>query len=66
MLQNSIYSVISLRVVLQFYGDDNKSELAADSLCITAEQLKDKNIIDNIILEPLGGAHRDHQATIKM
>tara|TARA_Y100001936_G_scaffold254138_1_gene325515 strand:+ start:68 stop:1009 length:942 start_codon:yes stop_codon:yes gene_type:complete len=66
MLQNSIYSVISPEGCASIlWRDDNKSELAADSLCITAEQLKDKNIIDNIILEPLGGAHRDHQATIK-
>tara|TARA_A100001037_G_scaffold274569_1_gene272428 strand:+ start:100 stop:1041 length:942 start_codon:yes stop_codon:yes gene_type:complete len=65
MLQNSIYSVISPEGCASIlWRDDNKSELAADSLCITAEQLKDKNIIDNIILEPLGGAHRDHQATI--
>ena len=41
------------------------TELAADSLCITAETLKDKKIIEEIISEPIGGAHRDHLTTIK-
>ena len=66
MLQNSIYSVISPEGCASIlWRDDKKSELAADSLCITAEQLKNKNIIDDIVLEPLGGAHRDHKITLK-
>ncbi len=66
MLQNSIYSVISPEGCASIlWRDDSKSELAADSLCITAEELKKRNIIESVINEPLGGAHRDHQTIIK-
>ena len=66
MLQNSIYSVISPEGCASIlWRDNDKSELAADSLSITAEALKDKKIIEEIISEPVGGAHRDHKTTIK-
>jgi len=66
MLQNSIYSVISPEGCASIlWRDDNKAKLAADALSITAEMLKNRNIIDSIIEEPLGGAHRDHKLTIK-
>jgi len=66
MLQNSIYSVISPEGCASIlWRDNNKAELAADSLSITAEALKDKKIIEEIISEPVGGAHRDHKTTIK-
>jgi len=66
MLQNSIYSVISPEGCASIlWRDNDKSELAADSLSITAEALKDKNIIEEIISEPIGGAHRDHKTTIR-
>lgn len=39
-----------------------KAELAADALCITASKLLDFKLIDTIIPEPSGGAHRDYGA----
>ena len=66
MLQNAIYSVISPEGCASILWRDNKkAELAADSLGITAQFLKEKGIIEEIISEPIGGAHRDHALSIK-
>ena len=66
MLQNAIYSVISPEGCASIlWRDNNKAELAADSLGITAKFLKEKGIIEKIISEPIGGAHRDHILSIK-
>ena len=66
MLQNAIYSVISPEGCASILWRDNgKAELAADSLGITAKILKENNIIEEIINEPIGGAHRDHSLSIK-
>ena len=66
MLQNAIYSVISPEGCASILRRDNsKAELAADSLGITAKILKENNIIEEIINEPIGGAHRDHSLSIK-
>ena len=66
MLQNAIYSVISPEGCASIlWRDNNKAELAADSLGITASFLKEKGIIDDVINEPIGGAHRDHNLSIK-
>ena len=66
MLQNAIYSVISPEGCASIlWRDNNKAELAADSLGITANFLKEKGIIDDVINEPIGGAHRDHNLSIK-
>ena len=66
MLQNSIYSVISPEGCASIlWRDNNKAELAAESLGITAKFLKSKGIVDTIISEPKGGAHRDHSLTIR-
>ena len=63
MLQNSIYSVISPEGCASIlWKDAKKAEQAADALCITATKLVDFNLVDVIIPEPLGGAHRDHNA----
>ena len=65
MLQNSIYSVISPEGCASIlWRDNDKAELAAESLGITAKFLKSKGIVDTIISEPKGGAHRDHSFTI--
>ena len=65
MLQNSIYSVISPEGCASIlWRDNDKAELAAESLGITAKFLKSKGIVDTIISEPKGGAHRDHSLTI--
>jgi acetyl-CoA carboxylase carboxyl transferase subunit alpha len=63
MLQNSIYSVISPEGCASIlWKDAKKAELAADALCITASKLLDFKLIDTIIPEPSGGAHRDYGA----
>lgn len=66
MLQNAIYSVISPEGCASIlWRDNDKAELAADSLGITAQILKKNNIIEEVISEPIGGAHRDHNIIIK-
>ena len=63
MLQNSIYSVISPEGCASIlWKDAKKAELAADALCITASKLLEFELIDTIIPEPSGGAHRDYGA----
>ena len=66
MLQNAIYSVISPEGCASIlWRDNSKAELAANSLGITADILIKKGIIEEVIDEPIGGAHRDHILTIK-
>ena len=63
MLQNSIYSVISPEGCASIlWKDAKKAELAADALCITASKILEFKLIDTIIPEPSGGAHRDYGA----
>jgi len=60
MLEHSIYSVISPEgCAAILWGDASKSSTAAAALRMTAPELLKLNIIDDIIPEPLGGAHRD-------
>ncbi len=68
MLEHSVYSVISPEGCASIlWGDKNKTAQAADALCITANDLLKFKVIDEIIREPLGGAHRNHkQAAIRM
>ena len=68
MMEHSVYSVISpegCAAILWNKSEtaigQNEYEKAADALKITSSNLKDLGIIDEIIPEPLGGAHRDHQ-----
>lgn len=62
MLENSIYSVISPEgCAAILYKDASKAEEAAINLKISAQNLKNLGIIDDIIKEPLGGAHRDYE-----
>jgi acetyl-CoA carboxylase carboxyl transferase subunit alpha len=61
MLENSIYSVISpegCAAILWKDGEKGK-EVAAESLKLTASDLHRLGVIDEIVKEPLGGAHRD-------
>ena len=63
MLENSIYSVISPEGCASIlWKDAKKAEKAADALCITATKLLNFELIDTIIPEPSGGAHRDYVA----
>jgi acetyl-CoA carboxylase carboxyl transferase subunit alpha len=60
MLENSIYSVISPESGSSIlYRDASKAERMADSLKVTAKDLLAMKIIDEVIPEPPGGAHRD-------
>lgn len=71
MLEHSIYSVISpegCAAILWKKNSDVGVEdyaRAAEELKLTAQDLKDFGIIDDIIQEPLGGAHREPQETAK-
>src|SRR5579862_4900884 len=67
MLENSVYSVISPEGCASImWRDSTKSEMAADALKITARDLLDLKLIDQIIPEPEGGAHTDHPACAKL
>lgn len=60
MLENSTYSVISPEGAASIlWKDANQSEQAAESMKITAQDLKELDVVDEIISEPLGGAHRN-------
>ncbi|MCI6988110.1 MAG: acetyl-CoA carboxylase carboxyl transferase subunit alpha [Campylobacter sp.] len=60
MLQNSIFSVISPEgCAAILWNDPAKSEMATKSLKITASELKEYSLIDDVINEPKMGAHRD-------
>ena len=63
MLENSIYSVISPEGCASIlWRDPSKSLQAADAMKLTAKDLLELGIIDEVIKEPLGGAHRDADA----
>jgi acetyl-CoA carboxylase carboxyl transferase subunit alpha len=63
MLENAIYSVISPEgCAAILWRDGNKGPLAAEAMRITAADLLKLKVIDEIIPEPMGGAHRDYQA----
>ena len=63
MLENSIYSVISPEGRASIlWRDTSKSLQAAEAMKLTAKDLLKLGVIDEIISEPLGGAHRDAEA----
>jgi len=65
MLQYATYSVISPEGCASIlWKSASKAEEAADTLAITATRLKALGLVDKIINEPLGGAHRDYEATM--
>ena len=60
MMENSIYSVITPEgCAAILWKDASKAEQAAEALKLTAPDLLELKVIDEIIPEPLGGAHRD-------
>lgn len=60
MLENAIYSVISPEGFASIiYKDPTKASAAADMLKLTAQDLLELKVIDKIIKEPLGGAHKN-------
>jgi acetyl-CoA carboxylase carboxyl transferase subunit alpha len=63
MLQYGIYSVISPEGCASIlWKNPEKAEAAAEALGITAERLRKLGLVDEVIPEPLGGAHRNIQA----
>jgi len=66
MLEYSIYAVISPEgCAAILWSDGTKGAQAAEALKLTAPDLKELDVIDEIIKEPLGGAHRDHETMAK-
>ena len=62
MLQFSVYSVISPEGCASIlWKSADKKELAADAMNITADRLSKLGLVDEVIKEPLGAAHRDPQ-----
>jgi len=65
MLQYATYSVISPEGCASIlWKSADKAPEAAEIMGITAERLKAMNLIDSIVEEPVGGAHRDYQNTM--
>lgn len=61
MMENAIYSVISPEgAAAILYRDASRAPEVAESLKITAADLKRLDVVDGIVPEPEGGAHRDH------
>lgn len=66
MLQYSTYSVISPEGCASIlWKDAGRASEAANALALTADRLKDLKLIDEIVLEPMGGAHRDPELMAK-
>lgn len=60
MMENSIYSVITPEgCAAILWKDSSKAEQAAEALKLTAQDLLEFKVVDELIPEPLGGAHRD-------
>ena len=65
MLEHSIYSVISPEGCASIlWKDAEKMREAAEALRLTAQDLSELGVIDRIVKEPVGGAHRDRAAAI--
>lgn len=63
MMENAVYSVISPEGCASImWRDASKKEMAAQALRITAPDMKELGVIDEIVPEPDGGAHLDHDA----
>ena len=66
MLEHSIYSVISPEGCASIlWKNSDKMREAADALQLTAQHLKKIGVVDKVIKEPLGGAHRDKKKALE-
>ena len=66
-MENAIYSVISPEGCASImWRDSVKKELAAEALRITAPDLMELGCVDEIVPEPPGGAHTDHDAAARL
>ncbi len=67
MMENTWYSVISPEGCAAILWRDNaKADQAAEAMRVTAEDLKEMKILDRIIPEPLGGAHRSYDGAAEI
>lgn len=67
MLEHAVYSVISPEGCASIlWRTSEKAADAAQAMKVTAQDLKRINVIDRIVKEPVGGAHRDPQAAARM
>jgi acetyl-CoA carboxylase carboxyl transferase subunit alpha len=67
MMDNAIYSVISPEGCASImWRDSSKRDVAAEAMKITAKDLSKLGIIDDVVPEPAGGAHNDHEAAAKL
>jgi acetyl-CoA carboxylase carboxyl transferase subunit alpha len=67
ILENSFYSVISPEgCAAILWRDSSKAETAAEAMKITAKDLMELGIVDEIVPEPEGGAHTDHEGTARL
>jgi acetyl-CoA carboxylase carboxyl transferase subunit alpha len=66
MLENAVYSVISPEGCASImWRDSTKAEIAAEALRITARDLLEMKLVDEIVPEPEGGAHLDPESTAR-
>ncbi|MDI3328581.1 MAG: acetyl-CoA carboxylase carboxyltransferase subunit alpha [Alicyclobacillaceae bacterium] len=66
MLEHAVYSVISVEgAAALLWKDASQAPRAAESMRITAQDLLDLEVIDGVIPEPLGGAHKDPETVIR-
>ncbi|WP_257929279.1 acetyl-CoA carboxylase, carboxyltransferase, alpha subunit [Campylobacter lari] len=66
MMKNSVFSVISPEgCAAILWNDPSKSEAATKAMKVTADDLKAQGLIDDVIEEPISGAHRDKENAIK-
>jgi len=67
MLENAVYSVITVEGCAAILWKDGKSpemrEKAASALRLTAQDLVELRVVDEVVPEPIGGAHSDHATT---
>jgi acetyl-CoA carboxylase carboxyl transferase subunit alpha len=67
ILENGFYSVISPEGCASIiWRDSTKAETAAEAMKITATDLKELGIVDEIVKEPEGGAHNDHEVAARL
>lgn len=66
MLENAVYSILSPEGYASIlWKDSSRSEEAAEMMKLTAQDLKEFGVIDDIIPEPIGGAHLNHKVVFK-
>jgi acetyl-CoA carboxylase carboxyl transferase subunit alpha len=67
MLENAIYSVISPEgCAAILWKDSSQAARAAEELKLTAQDLMREGLVDQVINEPLGGAHKSHDETARL